>query len=146
VNSIRLKTIAITLLAAITLVAIPTLQAAPIKTHKVIFVITSPDESDWALTIKNITALVDGLKPEPVEIEVLAYGPGIISLKKDSSMAADIRTLQSPHLRFVACHHAMLAHNLKLEDLAPGVTPVPSGIVELVRRQEQGWTYIKAGR
>jgi intracellular sulfur oxidation DsrE/DsrF family protein len=28
----------------------------------------------------------------------------------------------------------------------PGVGMVPAGIVEVVTKQEQGWTYIKAGR
>jgi intracellular sulfur oxidation DsrE/DsrF family protein len=40
----------------------------------------------------------------------------------------------------------MRARHLELKDLLPGVTPVPSGIVEVVTKQEQGWVYIKGGR
>ena len=48
-------------------------------------------------------------------------------------------------VRFAACQRAMRGHNLELKDLVAGTVPVPAGIVEVVLRQEQGWTYIKAG-
>ncbi len=40
----------------------------------------------------------------------------------------------------------MRAHNLTQADLVPGAEIVPAGIAEVVRKQEAGWTYIKAGR
>ncbi len=43
----------------------------------------------------------------------------------------------------------MAFHNFRRDpqsNLVAGSVIVPSGIVEIVRRQEQGWTYVKAGR
>jgi len=100
---------------------------------------------DRKLTLNAIHALISGLAPEPVDVEVAAFGAGISFLKKDSAEASEISALELKHVRFVACETAMYKANLSL-DLDSGIETVPSGIVEVVRRQEQGWTYIKAGR
>jgi intracellular sulfur oxidation DsrE/DsrF family protein len=116
------------------------------KTHRVVFAVTSGDEADWNLTLGNARNLIAGLKPDPYEIEVVAFGPGIMLVKGDSTVAKDIAALQAEGVRFVACQNAMRFHHLELKDLLPGVTPVPAGIVEVVTKQEQGWIYIKGGR
>jgi len=112
--------------------------------HRVLFALTSPEEADWNLTLGNIRNLLK-LLPD-AEVEVVAYGPGIMMVAKTSSVAEQIHSLQTPHIRFVACENAMRARKLTVADLIDGVTPVPAGIVEVVTKQEEGWTYIKAGR
>ena len=119
---------------------------AQTKPHQVLFALSSGDDVDWKLTLNNIRNLMSGLAPESVEVEVVAFGPGISFLKKESAEASEIAALELKHVRFVACETAMHKANLSLVDLDSGVETVPSGIVEVVRRQEQGWTYIKAGR
>ena len=42
---------------------------------------------------------------------------------------------------FVACGNAMQKQHLELFDFVGGAEVVPAGIVEVVRRQEQGWEY-----
>ncbi len=121
-------------------------QSATGKTHRVVFAVTSDEEQDWHITMGNIRNLIEGLKPDPVEVEVVAYAGGIALVKNDSSAAADIAKLQEKGVKFVACQNAMRARHLELKDLLPGVTPVPAGIVEVVTKQEQGWIYIKGGR
>lgn len=133
-------------LAALCLSPIAFAKPKP-KTHRVVFALVSGDHEDWDRTIGNITHLVEGLAPEPVEVEVVAYGGGIMFVSNDSAMKDQIAKLQSDHhVHFVACQNSMRAHHLEQKDLLPGVTPVPSGIVEVVTKQEQGWVYIKAGK
>lgn len=119
---------------------------AQTKPHHVLFALSSGDAIDWKLTLNNIRNLTNGLAPESVEVEVVAFGPGISFLKRDAAEASEIAALEVKHVRFVACETAMHKANLQLTDLDAGVETVPSGIVEVVRRQEQGWAYIKAGR
>ncbi len=119
---------------------------AQTKAHRVLFAMTSPEEADWQLTLSNIRNLIGGMAPEPVEVEVVAYGPGVAFLKKDGMDAADIQRLESPHVHFVACGNAMRKQHLEASDLVAGSEVVPAGIVEVVKKQEQGWSYIKAGR
>jgi hypothetical protein len=122
------------------------LSFAQTKTHRVLFALTSGDEADWRITIGNIGNLIKGLAPDEVEIEVVAYAQGLSLVKNGSSMAADVAGLQEKHVKFVACQNAMRMQHVEPKDLLPGVGMVPAGIVEVVTKQEQGWTYIKAGR
>ena len=119
---------------------------AQTKAHRVLFALTSPDEVDWQLTLNNVRNLISGAAPDPVEVEVVAYGPGVAFLKKDGPDANTIRKLESSQVRFVACGNAMKKQHLEASDLVKGSEVVAAGIVEVVRKQEQGWTYIKAGR
>jgi intracellular sulfur oxidation DsrE/DsrF family protein len=108
---------------------------APVREHKVLFAVTSADAGDWGMTMGNIRNLREGLKPDAVQVEVVAYGPGIA-----------IKALEAEGVVFLACANAMRHQNLTLADLIEGITSTPAGIVEVVRKQEQGWSYIKAGK
>jgi intracellular sulfur oxidation DsrE/DsrF family protein len=119
---------------------------AQTKTHRVLFALLSGDASDWQVTIGNINNLIKGLAPDEVEIEVVAYSQGLGLVKNGSSMAKEVAELQEKHVKFVACQNAMRMQHVEAKDLLPGVGMVPAGIVEVVTKQEQGWTYIKAGR
>ena len=44
-----------------------------------------------------------------------------------------------------ACQNSMRARGVKTEDLFPFAAQVDSGVAELVRKQEAGWSYIKGG-
>jgi len=116
------------------------------KRHRIVFAMTSPDEADWRLTMGNIRNLLGAFPPDSAEVEVVTYGPGLNMVKKSSSVEADVQALQLLHVRFVACEHTMQAQHVTLADLLKGLETVPSGVVEVVTRQEQGWSYIKAGR
>jgi intracellular sulfur oxidation DsrE/DsrF family protein len=118
----------------------------PTHTHHVVFVVTSPDQDDWQTAMILADHFLAGVKPEPSEIEILAYGPGIDLLKHGSPTAQPLADLEKLGVHFVACETAMRAHHIAKADLLPGVTSVPSGVVELVRKQEAGWSYVKVGR
>jgi intracellular sulfur oxidation DsrE/DsrF family protein len=116
------------------------------KTHKVVFAVTSSDEADWKMTMGNIRNLISGTKPDVTEVEVVAYAQGLNLVKLGSTVATDIAALQELHVRFVACQNSMRMQHVEQKDLLAGVEPVPSGIIEVVLKQEQGWSYIKGGR
>lgn len=120
--------------------------SAQTKAHKVIFVITSPDRDEWPVVTTLADHFLAGIKPEPADVEVLSYGPSIPILAKGSPVAKEIADLEKQGVHFVACGNAMRAHHIAEADLLPGVTSVPSGVVELVRKQEAGYIYVKAGR
>jgi intracellular sulfur oxidation DsrE/DsrF family protein len=120
--------------------------SAQAKVHRVVFAVTSPEEADWHLTMGNIRNLISGLAPDTVEVEVVSYGPGLHMVRKPSVVDEDIQALIAKHVKFVACENAMRAQKVTKDDLLTGVGTVPAGIVEVVTKQEQGWTYIKAGR
>ncbi len=126
------------------------LSALPIlaqsKTHHVVFVISSPDPADWGTAMTLADHFIAGVAPDRTDVEVLAYGPGIESLKAGAPEAPELTALEKQGVHFVACESAMHAFHIAKTDLLPGVTSVPSGVVELVTRQEKGYSYVKVGR
>ena len=128
--------------------AVAAQEPAPAKQqtrHRIVVAITSGDEADWHLTTGNLRHLIETF-PD-AEIEVVAYGPGLsMVLKTTSTVAQEIQDLAAKHVRFVGCENSMRARHVTAADLLAGIGTVPSGIVEVVTKQEQGWTYTKAGR
>ena len=120
--------------------------SAQAKTHRVVFALTSGDEADWKLMVGNIRNLVAAFPPDSAEIEVVAYGPGLGFLRKGASPEVEIEALQAKRVRFVACENSMRMQKVTLADLVAKAQSVPSGVAEVVTRQEQGWSYIRAGR
>src|ERR1700690_3282385 len=44
-----------------------------------------------------------------------------------------------------ACQNSMRLRKVTTEDLFPFASQVDSGVAELIRKQEAGWSYIRAG-
>jgi intracellular sulfur oxidation DsrE/DsrF family protein len=125
--------------------AAPATAAAPAdgKEHA-IFAVSDDDSRKWNLTLGNIGNAIDGLGADSADIELVVYGPAIAMLKNDSPVADKIAAAQKRGVRVVACQNSMRAFNLPQADLAPGVGVVPSGVVELIRRQHAGYAYVRS--
>ena len=65
-------------------------------------------------------------------------------LNTDTPLAQRIAKEQAAGVEFAACRNTLSARHLTPADLLPSATTVDSGVAEIVRRQEQGWAYIKA--
>ena len=93
--------------------------------------------------LKNITNL---LKEAPdTKVEVVCHGAGIGLLEKARTDHTEaIASLIKKGVTFVACENTMRQKSIRKEDLLPGVGTVPSGAVEVVRKQQKdGYAYFK---
>ena len=120
-------------------------------THKVAIHVddNDPKRMNMALNnIKNLRKYYDSVG-EKVHIELVAYGPGLHMLRADTSPVADrisTLSLEIEDLTFSACgntHSAMskkAGEEIKLLDEA---NMVPSGVVQLIALQEEGYAYIR---
>jgi len=117
--------------------------AAPAKEHAV-FAVSDADPQKWALTLGNIGNAIDGLGADHADIELVVYGPGIAMLKKDSPVADKLAAALARGVRIAACQNSMRGYGLADADLVKGTTPVPSGVVELIRRQHAGYAYVRS--
>ena len=109
-----------------------------------IFAVSDDDAKRWNLTLGNIGNAIEGIGADAADIELVVYGPGIAMLKKDSPVAEKIAAAQKRGVRVYACQNSMRGFNLQPTDLAPGVGVVPSGVVELIRRQHAGYAYVRS--
>jgi hypothetical protein len=46
---------------------------------------------------------------------------------------------------FVGCEYTMQQRNYKKEDLVPYAQTVPYGLVEIIKKQQADWIYVKLG-
>lgn len=92
--------------------------------------------------LKNVANL---LKEEnKATIEVVCHGGGIGLLVKDETDHADeVARLIKEGVRFAACENTLRDKSIPKENLLPDVTTVPSGAVEVIRRQQEGFGYFK---
>jgi len=134
--------------AAATLVALvpvhssaQTAQSAP---NRAIFQVTDNDPARWNMILNNMTNLREGVGSEAVEIELVAYGPAILMLKGDSAVRQRIAEAVKSGVKVNACQNTMNAMKLAPSDMLGEIGHVPSGVVEVMRKQQQGWAYIRS--
>jgi intracellular sulfur oxidation DsrE/DsrF family protein len=76
----------------------------------------------------------------------VAHGAGIgLVERKNVALRDRVATIEKTGPVFAACTNTMKKKHLTADDLTAGVEIVDSGVAELIRRQEAGWTYIKLG-
>jgi uncharacterized protein len=139
-------------LAAGALAAAPA-HAADGKTHRVAFHVDQNDPAVMNLVLNNVSNLMEYYheKGEQVQIEVVAYGPGLHMLREDTSPVKDrLKHLSSgtfpSSVKFSACGNTQKGMEKReghAIPIVPEATVVPAGVVRLTELQEQGWTYIK---
>jgi len=138
-------------LAAITLVAglagfaaAPAALAAGEKamTHAVLQV-SDNDPAKWNLALNNAQNMQEALGKDKVTIEIVAYGPGLKMLKADSKVAARLNAALDSNVELAACATTMKKMKVTKADLVGGATVVPGGVIEIMKRQSEGWSYIR---
>lgn len=108
-----------------------------------------PKRMNMALNnIKNLHAYYESVG-EQVQIELVAYGPGLHMLRADTSPVADrisMIALEIEGLKFSACGntHSNMSKKAGAEvKLLDEASLVPSGVVQLIQLQEQGYAYVR---
>lgn len=133
-----------TLLFALLFTGFSSIYAQTESEHKVVFQLVNGDSLSQAGLIKNLNNLTAGW-PE-LQIEVVCHGPGISFLHQKKSMfLPQIEALSEKGVDFVACANTMKAKNIPESAISKSARIVPMGIKEIVLKQEQNWSYIKAG-
>jgi intracellular sulfur oxidation DsrE/DsrF family protein len=110
---------------------------------KVVLQMSDGDAAKWNLALNNAKNLQSDLGPANVDIEIVAYGPGIGMLKADSVVGNRIDEALSSGVKVLACENTMRGQKLTKSDMQKGIDYVPAGVVEIMQRQQQGWAYIR---
>ncbi len=112
--------------------------------HKVLFQLTDGNPaSQKALSnqLKNLTK-----RWPDARFEVVVHSAGIGYLQKSKSQfAEEIKALSELGVKFKACENTLTAKGISKQEILDEAGFVPMGIGEIILRQEEGWSYIKAG-
>ncbi len=143
----RFKALAIAAIAASALLSAGMLQAqtqqgAP-QRARVVIQVSDADQGKWNLALNNAKNIQTDLGAANVDVEIVAYGPGIGMLKLDSAVGGRVDEATSAGVKIIACENTMKGQKLTKADMLNGIGYVPAGVVELMSRQQQGWAYIR---
>ena len=111
--------------------------------NKVVFQMSDDDPAKWNLALNNMRNVQIDVGDDEVELELVAYGPGIGMLKADSPVAKGVTEALKTGAKEVACENTMKSQKLGYADMLPNIGYAPSGVVELMRKQQQGYAYIR---
>jgi intracellular sulfur oxidation DsrE/DsrF family protein len=111
--------------------------------NRVVIQVSDAEAAKWNLALNNARNIQTDLGAANVDIEIVAYGPGIGMLKADSVVGNRIDEAGKAGVKVVACENTMHAQKLTQADMLSGIGYVPAGVVELMQRQQQGWAYIR---
>lgn len=132
--------------ALLTLALLIPLSLSAATPHRVVIDLATVGSNGWALTLGEAETLQKSFGEDGVEIEIVLRGPAIAMVhKSDTEFADRIQRLASSGVRFVACETSLRLGGTPAADLFPFVSIVDSGVAEVVRKEEAGWSYLKGG-
>ena len=118
-------------------------QSAGAQRNKVVIQVSDADPAKWNLALNNARNLQADLGAPNVDVEIVAYGPGIGMLKLDSPVGGRVDEATAAGVKVVACENTMKGQKLSRAEMLNGIGYVPAGVVELMSRQQQGWAYLR---
>jgi intracellular sulfur oxidation DsrE/DsrF family protein len=117
--------------------------AANAQTHKVVIQLNTSDTLVWHGALKNISNLQTALGSS-TQIELVAHGSGIsILIDGKTTQKTKIAELAAMGVLFKACENTIRERKIDRATILPQVGTVPSGVAEVVLKQEAGWAYLK---
>lgn len=112
--------------------------------HKIIFQLTSGDTTAHKQLMKQFNNILS-VSPT-TKIEVVCHGAGLEMLVSGKTVVEDkIKILADKGVVFNACEFSIKERKVDRSKIISVSGFVPAGILEIVSKQEQGWSYIKAG-
>jgi uncharacterized protein len=106
----------------------------------------SEDSTERLMEALNAAKFVQDQYGAPnVEIEIVVYGPGVQTVKYYAPRPIPDRVKQEKYngIRILVCDYSMRAAKLRPSDMLREVSYVPSGVVEIMEKEQLGWTYIR---
>jgi intracellular sulfur oxidation DsrE/DsrF family protein len=111
--------------------------------YRLVFHISENNPQQWQLALNNAFAFQKNVGKDNARIEIVAIGPGLNMLKAESKVGDRIAQALDQNIDVVACGETMKATHVTEADLLGGVRVVPGGLIEIVERQQAGWSYIR---
>jgi uncharacterized protein len=110
---------------------------------KIVWEMASGDTAQQRILFRQV-ANVLAAAPE-TKIEIVFHGNAVFGLLKDTGYFKEqIIGFHKKGVTMAVCNNALKNRNIKTDRVIPEAVIVPVAILELVKKQEEGWSYIKA--
>ncbi|MFZ6875789.1 DsrE family protein [Undibacterium sp. Di27W] len=114
-----------------------------VQKTKVVFQISDGDNRKWDLALNNVKNVIKDMGKDNIEVEIVAYGPGVDMFKFESPAASRIDEVIKMGAHVVICENTMRAQKISKADMLENLGYVEAGVSQLIKRQQQGYAYIR---
>ncbi|MES2912794.1 MAG: DsrE family protein [Pseudomonadota bacterium] len=118
-------------------------QTPAAKRNRIVIQVSDNDPAKWNLALNNARNLQEDVGAANVDIEIVAYGPGIGMLKLESPTGSRIADAMKANVKVIACENTMRGQKLTRDDMLPAISYVPAGVTEIMKKQGEGWAYLR---
>lgn len=116
-----------------------------VPAHRIVFELTSADPAVWESALNNVENVQKALGSSAIEVVAHGQGLALLTLAKNAAVRERLKRIAANGVIFAACENTMKRQRLERDDLAPFAITVDSGVAEVVRKQEAGWSYLRSG-
>jgi uncharacterized protein len=110
--------------------------------HKIVFDFSKGDTASFAAMIRHAGNVMS--MSNNAQLEIVCHGQGLDFLLKDkSTVQKQLDELSKQNVVFAACEASMKRRGIVKDQLIRQANTVPSAMLELSLKQQQGWSYIK---
>ena len=137
---------ALLLLSLSTFITSNALAEADDVKHKIVIQVSTDDARTQKIAMNNAVNLQKLYGPDAVDIEIVAYGPGLKMLTAKNEFASRVKSLVTQDIKFSACMNTMHKMEKKLghpPKLTEGVGTVKAGVARIMELQEKGYAYVR---
>ncbi len=120
-----------------------TAQVQAADKEKLVIQVSDNDSGKWNLALNNAKNIQKDLGKANVELEIVVFGPGIGMLKAESEVGNRVGEAVEAGIKVVACENTMRNQKLTKDDMLGSIGYVPAGVVEIMRKQQQGFSYLR---
>lgn len=121
-------------------------EAKPFAEQRVVLQLSDADPQKQTLALNVAGNLLKHYGPDAVDVELVAFGPGLKLFLADNANADRIASLASSGVRFRACSNSYRHLSKKMGNEPPlhkSAKLVPAGIVEILDRVTEGYTLVR---
>ncbi len=117
---------------------------AQTKEHRIVFHLATSDTLAQKALVKQLSNVPEYWNT--AKLEVVVHNNGINFMKQDEArFAKEIAALKQRGVVFAVCENTMKQRKIEKSQILSSAVFVPVGLAEIVIRQEEGRSYIKAG-
>lgn len=121
-------------------------ETKPFAEQRIVLQISDPDPHKQTIVLNVANNLIKHYGPDKVDIEIVAFGPGLRLLFADNSNVGRIDGLADNGVEFSACKNTINGMSKILgspPELNPKAQEVSAGVVRIIELTSNGYTLIK---
>ena len=118
----------------------------PFAEERIVLQISDSNPFKQTLVLNVATNLIKNYGTDKVDVEIVAFGPGLRLMFKENVNNSRIQGLSSSGVKFSACKNTIAGMTKKLghaPELNSNAVPVSAGVVRIIDLQNQGFKLIK---